>query len=391
MIPTSGNAIGKTSLDLPKSTTKKALRIGVDARPVSRAPLTGIGVYLNGLLNKLQELDQENHYWLISNGAIAFKITNPSWEKIEGQLPQKELSTLWMQCRIPCIASSVGLDLFWGTRHQLPLLLSTNVRTVLTVHDIVHLLFPETMSLPVLATERLFMRRSLQRADHVIADSWSTASGIQDHYPVKAEKISVIYPGRPISAESIHHRAFDDEKLPGKYFLFVGTLEPRKNLKGILNAFSLLDPETKRVDLLVVGNVGWKNKELLAMLESNNFRSRVHLKGYVDPDRLSHMYQHAVCLLYPSLYEGFGFPILEAMHHGVPVITSNVSSMPEVAGDAALLVDPADAHGLAEAMKKILLNDDLRNNMISKGYERVAQFSWERCAAATLAVFNQWR
>jgi len=296
-----------------------------------------------------------------------------------------------MQCRIPCIASSVGMDLFWGTRHHLPLLLSKNVRTVLTVHDIVHLLFPETMSLPVLATERLFMRRSLQRADHVIADSWSTASGIQYHYPVKAEKISVIYPGSPISADQIHSHAFDDEKLPEKYFLFVGTLEPRKNLKGILNAFSLLDPETKRVDLLVVGNVGWKNKELLAMLESNRFRSRVHLKGYVDDDRLSHMYQHAVCLLYPSLYEGFGFPILEAMHHGVPVITSNVSSMPEVAGDAALLVDPADAHGLAEAMNKTLLNDDLRNNMISKGYERVRQYSWERCAEATLAVFNQWR
>ena len=118
---------------------------------------------------------------------------------------------------------------------------------------------------------------------------------------------------------------------------------------------------------------------MLAILNSNRFRSRVHLKGYVDDDRLSHMYKHAVCLLYPSLYEGFGFPILEAMHRGVPVITSNVASMPEVAGDAALLVDPADAQGLAEAMNRILMNDDLRNNMISKGYERVRQFSWERC------------
>jgi len=367
------------------------LRIGVDARPVSQAALTGIGVYLSSLLNALQELDQENHYWLISHGPIPFKTTNPRWEKFEGRLPQKELGALWMQCRVPLIASSLGLDVFWGTRHQLPLFLSRNVKAVLTVHDIVHLLFPETMSLPVLMAERLFMRRSIRRADHVIADSGSTASGIQDHYRVKAKKISVVYPGSPISADQIHSHAFDDEKLPEKYFLFVGTLEPRKNLKTILNAFSLLDPETKRVDLLVVGNIGWKNKELLAMLESNRFRSRVHLRGYVDPDRLSHVYRNAVCLLYPSLYEGFGFPILEAMDHGVPVITSNVASMPEVAGDAALLVDPADAHGLAEAMNRILMNGDLRNNMISKGYERVRQFSWERCAEETLAVFNKWR
>ena len=335
-------------------------------------------------------MDQENHYCLISNGPILFKATNPLWEKFEGRLPQKELGALWMQCRTPLIASSLGLDVFWGTRHQLPLFLSRNVKAALTVHDIVHLLFPETMSLPILMAERLFMRRSIRRADHVIAVSGSTASGIQDHYRVKAQKISVIYPGSPISSEQDRSKSFNDEKLPEKYFLFVGTLEPRKNLKTILNAFSLLDPEKKGIDLLVVGNIGWKNKELLAILNSNRFRSRVHLKGYVDDDRLSHMYKHAVCLLYPSLYEGFGFPILEAMHRGVPVITSNVASMPEVAGDAALLVDPADAQGLAEAMNRILMNDDLRNNMISKGYERVRQFSWERCAEETLAIFNQW-
>jgi glycosyltransferase involved in cell wall biosynthesis len=363
--------------------------IGVDARPVSYAQLTGIGVYLNNLLQAIQELDQENHYYLISNKAIDFEVVNPRWKKIEGRLPQRMISTLWMQCCIPHIASKVKLDLFWGPRHQLPLFIPKNIKTVLTIHDIVHVLFPHTMRLPTLITERLLMRHSIRRADYVIADSISTASGIQEHYQAKPTKISVVYPGSPAFSEQIHSPVYADEKLPPKYFLFVGTLEPRKNLKAILGAFELLDVESEDVDLVIVGNIGWKTKEAINLLGTHRHRTRIHLAGYVDDARLFFIYQNALCLLYPSLYEGFGFPILEAMNYGVPVITSNVSSMPEVAGDAALLVDPNDEKGLSEAMKKILVNGKMRKIMISKGYERVKKFSWKRCAGETLDIFKK--
>jgi glycosyltransferase involved in cell wall biosynthesis len=363
--------------------------IGVDARPVSHPQLTGIGVYLNSLLQALQKLDQENQYYLISNGAIYFEVGNPKWEKIEGRLPQRKISTLWMQCCIPRIASKLKLDLFWGPRHQLPLFLSRNIKTVLTVHDIVHVLFPRTMSLPNLIVERLLMRRSILQADYVIADSISTASGIYEHYHARPTKVGVVYPGSPSFSEHIHSPISDNEKLPRKYFLFVGTIEPRKNLRAILDAFRLLDTEREDVDLVLVGNIGWKTKEIMSLLEAHRYRSRIHFMGYVDAARLSFIYRNALCLLYPSLAEGFGFPMLEAMTYGVPVITSNVSSMPEVAGDAALLVDPYDVKGLADAMNMILMNDDMRNIVISKGYERVKKFSWKRCAEETLGIFEK--
>jgi len=334
-------------------------------------------------------LDQENHYYLISNKAIHFDVVNPRWKKIEGRWPQKMISTLWMQCCIPHIASKVKLDLFWGPRHQLPLFISKNIKTVLTIHDIVHVLFPRTMSLPTLITERLLMRHSIRRADYVIADSISTASGIQGHYQAKLSSIGVVYPGAPAFSEHIDSSGSADEKLPRKFFLFVGTLEPRKNLKTILQAFALLDADREDVGLVIVGNIGWKTKDAISLLEIHRHRTRIHLAGYVNDARLSFIYQNALCLLYPSLYEGFGFPILEAMSYGVPVITSNVSSMPEVAGDAALLVDPNDEKGLADAMKKILVNGEIRKILISKGYERVKKFSWKRCARETLDTFEK--
>jgi len=367
----------------------KSMIIGIDARPLSYPQLTGIGVYLNSLLQAIQELDQENQYYLISNGAIHFEVVNPRWKKLEGRLPQRKIGTLWMQVFVPRLASTLKLDLFWGPRHQLPLFMPKEIKTVLTVHDIVHLLFPRTMSLPNLVAERLLMQRSIRRADYVMADSQSTASGIQEHYQVRPTKIGVVYPGGPTVSEQMHSPVSDDEKLPGKYFLFVGTLEPRKNLRAILGAFALLDTEREDVNLVVVGNIGWKNKDVMSLLKAHRYRSRIHFTGYVDAARLSFIYRNALCLLYPSLYEGFGFPILEAMTYGVPVITSNISSMPEVAGDAAMLVNPNDINELANAMNMILSNGNLRDLMVFKGYKRLKEFSWMRCAEEVLDIFKK--
>ena len=367
----------------------KSMIIGIDARPLSYPQLTGIGVYLNSLLQAIQELDQENQYYLISNGAIHFEVVNPRWKKLEGRLPQRKIGTLWMQVFVPRLASTLKLDLFWGPRHQLPLFMPKEIKTVLTVHDIVHLLFPRTMSLPNLVAERLLMQRSIRRADYVMADSQSTASGIQEHYQVRPTKIGVVYPGGPTVSKQMHSPVSDDEKLPGKYFLFVGTLEPRKNLRAILGAFALLDTEREDVHIVVVGNIGWKTKDVMSLLKAHRYRSRIHFTGYVDAARLSFIYRNALCLLYPSLYEGFGFPILEAMTYGVPVITSNVSSMPEVAGDAALLVDPNDINELANAMNMILSNGNLRDLMVFKGYKRLKEFSWMRCAEEVLDIFKK--
>lgn len=364
------------------------MKIGIDARPLSYR-LTGIGMYLKHLLDEIQELDTKNHYCLISNAPIDFEIRNPKWSKVEGKFKTKLISTFWLQVKAPLIVSKKKIDLFWGPRHQLPLFLPHRVKTVLTVHDTVHRLYPETMTLTNLLSERLFFRLSLVRSNVIITDSQSTASGIQRFYKIDPDKIDTIHPGIPFLPERSSGNEGLDFPLPPRYFLFVGTLDPRKNFERLFEAFVKIRPEKHGVHLVVAGSEGWKNRSFRERIDSHPLNGYVHLAGYVPRDCLRSLYEKALCLLFPSLYEGFGFPALEAMSCGTPVITSNTSSMPEVAGKAALLVDPYNVDALAEAIKKILKNGDLRNHLSLKGLERAKLFSWEHCARKTIGVFER--
>jgi len=364
------------------------MKIGIDARPLSY-DLTGIGVYLRHLLAALQKIDDQNHYFLISNGCIDLALENRRWSKIEGGTTQKLLSTAWMQLRAPAIAAEKNIDLFWSPRHHLPLFLPARIKTVVTVHDITHLLFPATMALPNLLVERLLMGASLKKADSVIADSNSTAQGIITHYPVDAAKIITIYPGNPGLPDPGPDEVHPPLDLPPRFFLFVGTLDPRKNLLGVLKAFEKIDPSAHDMHLVIVGARGWKGKKFRQQLDASNIRNRILMPGYVSRLQLRLIYEKAFCLLFPSLYEGFGFPVLEAMSCGTPVITSRTASLPEVAGDAAILVDPNDAASIADAMLEFLSNPGLKEALIVKGFKRLNAFSWEKCALETLQVFKR--
>ena len=364
------------------------MNIGIDARPLTYQ-MTGIGTYLKQLLDEMQKIDRVNRYYLISNGPISFNLKNPLWFKVEGKIKKKMLSTLWMQCKAPLLASKLKLDLFWGPRHHLPLLLPKKIKKMLTIHDIVHILYPGTMPLPHLLVERLLMRWSALMADSVIAVSFSTATGVQKAYKL-SDKIRTIHSGVPVLAKDTHVGGRGYDRLPQKYFLFVGTLEPRKNFERVFNAFESLQPESHEVQLVIVGGKCWKNRKFLQRMKTHPLKSFIHLTGYINSAHLSKIYSQALCLLFPSLYEGFGFPIIEAMACGTPVITSNISSMPEVAGDAAVLVDPYDVDALAEAMHCVLTDKSLRDGLIKKGLERVKQFSWEKCAEETIRVYESF-
>jgi glycosyltransferase involved in cell wall biosynthesis len=365
------------------------MKIAIDARPFSYE-LTGIGVYLKHLLDEIQKIDSKNDYYLISNGPIDYDLKNPRWSKIEGKLKKKLLSTLWVQSRMPLIVSKLNVDLFWGPRHHLPMFLPPRTRTVLTIHDLVHRLHPDTMALPNLLVERTLMKRSLIRSDSIIAVSQSTAVDIQRNYGVNSNKINVIYHGTPALPRRPNGDVHPCRDLPPKYFLFVGTLDPRKNFERLFRAFQLLEPLSRGVHLVIVGGKGWKNTRFLQMLTMHPVKTCVHLTGYVPRSQLWSIYENAVCLLFPSLFEGFGLPILEAMACGTAVITSNTSSMTEVAGDAALSVNPYDVGALADAMQEILMNQSLREHLVTKGFQRIKMFSWERCAEQTLGIFNRF-
>jgi glycosyltransferase involved in cell wall biosynthesis len=364
------------------------LKIGVDARPLSYR-LTGIGVYLRYLLDELQKIDDRNDYYLISNGPIEYALVNPRWIKLSGHFRYKLVSTFWMQFNVPPLAHKLKLHLFWGPRHHLPLLLARETKAVVTVHDVVNRRYPGTMALPNLLVERLLMKLSLNRSSAVIADSRSTAADIRGQFGISGEKLHTIHLGSPLFLKGLKRGRGQEKSVPRKYFLFVGTLDPRKNFERLFKAFEMIKPLSQDLHLVIVGGKGWKNKKFRKMVQMHPLKTHIHMTGYLPRNKLASYYENAICLLFPSLYEGFGLPILEAMSCGTPVITSNTSSMPEVAGDAALLVNPYDIRSIADAMKRLMSDKALREHLIDNGFERAKQFSWKRCAEGTLCILNR--
>jgi len=296
-----------------------------------------------------------------------------------------------------------GVDLFHATEHLLPRF--SKVRTVFTLHDLIFLFHPETHKPLNRWFLTLMMPRFLRAADAIIAVSECTRRDAIRFYGITEEKITVIYEGvsprfRPASPEAV--RAVREKySLPEHFILYVGTIEPRKNLTALLEAFhhflatcsSLsapcdLRPATCDLRLVIVGKKGWLYESFFHRLRELGLDDRVIFTGYVPDEDLPAIYSAADLFVFPSLYEGFGLPVLEAMACGVPVVCSNTSSLPEVAGDAALLVDPTDVRALAGAMEEVLTDEGKRKEMRERGLRQAAKFSWEKAAAMTLKVYQ---
>jgi glycosyltransferase involved in cell wall biosynthesis len=361
------------------------MKIGIDARPLTKES-TGIGVYLQNALDALSSLDHQ--YYLISSDTICYETNYSNWTKIEGHINKHLLGSAWMQANVPLIVRRFGLEAYWGTRHHLPLLLAAEVNTVLTIHDVVHRMFPETMALRTLMLERLLMRTSVAKAGCIFADSLSTLNDLNRFYPLSRSKSKVLYPGTPTFQPENCAEELEMLDIPQRFVLFVGTLEPRKNLMRILGAYGQSRPESHHVGLVIVGAQGWKTGRFGDLINRSSLSRYVRSLGYVTRSQLAQLYRRALCVLLPSIYEGFGFPILEAMSFGTPVITSRASSMQEVAGEASLLVDPYNVNDICEALLKVIGNEALRNDLARKGLERSREFSWDNYARELVTQFG---
>ena len=283
-----------------------------------------------------------------------------------------------------------GASLFHATEHLLLPLRS--VPTVLTVHDLIFRHLPEHHKW----LNRWYLNWALplycRRATRIIAISECTRRDLSAAYGVPAEKITVIHEAadprfrpQPAARVAAVRRRYG---LPERYLLFVGTIEPRKNLTRLLHAFEVLRDEGLSDALVVVGQRGWLYDAFFAALERSPAREAVILPGFVPDEDLPAVYAGAQALAFPSLYEGFGLPVLEAMACGTPVACSGTSSLPEVAGDAALTFDPASEAAILAALRELLVDPSLRQALASRGLERAAQFSWDRVAAETEAVYG---
>jgi glycosyltransferase involved in cell wall biosynthesis len=287
------------------------------------------------------------------------------------------------------------IDVFHGLDQSGIPLFGKMGKYIVTIHDVIPLILPWAFPLRhrlVLATA---LARIKRQAEMVIVPSTAAAEDVVQYLRVDRERIKVIPMGcdarfRPLADRAFATRLRRRYDLPERYILFVGTLEPRKNVKALLQAFALLLAEKPQdeLSLVVAGSRGWGREDFSATTDALGLRDHVRFTGFVHDDDLPDLYRGALLFVYPSLYEGFGLPVLEAMACGTPVITSNRSSLPEVAGDAALLVDPSQPEALAAAMASIVQDGTLYQVLRSKGLIRAQEFTWDAMAQRTLEAYR---
>ena len=270
-----------------------------------------------------------------------------------------------------------NLDVFFSPTHYSPI---SNLKSVIAILDVSYLHFKSLFKKTDLYKLKYWGGYSIQKASKVITISNSSKSDIIKSYRLNPEKVVVVYPG--IKSETNSKSKMKNSK---KYILFVGTLQPRKNLVRLIEAFSKLNSD---LELLVIGKKGWQYEEILDAPKRYGVSERIKFLHDVSEGELPQYYKNAEMLVLPSLYEGFGLPVLEAMSYGCPIITSNRSSLPEAGGDAVLYVDPENVSDIAEKMNKLLSDDSLRQELIKKGNEQVKKFSWEKAAKETLRVLE---
>jgi glycosyltransferase involved in cell wall biosynthesis len=368
------------------------VRVAVDATPLLGHP-TGVGAFCQGALGALA-----------GRPALDVRAYAVSWRRrhrIDSRLPSgitakqrampaRPLHALWGHGTLPPVEWFVGdVDVVHGTNFVVP---PTKKASVASVHDLTPLHHPELCNAATLAYPRL-IARAVRRGAWIHADSEFVAAEVREAFAVAPEQVRVVHPGVPVlptlATEKAQRVLGQWEELQGRRFILsVGTAEPRKDLPGLVNAFDHVAARADDVALVLAGPPGWGERELDVAIEQSRWRKRIVRTGWLEEEALSALYGQASVLAYPSRYEGFGFPPLQAMRAGVPVVATRAGSLPEVLGDAALLVDVGQSDALADALVRALGDDALRHRLVAAGSARAAGFSWEQCGDGLVALYR---
>ena len=377
------------------------MRIALDLTSVPER-MAGVGYYLVGLVAALQRVDEVNEYLLIVSSARAgtFPVASPRFSVVPVADRAPVARLLWEQAALPSLVRRLQPDLLHSPHYTRPLR-RIPCASVVGVMDLTYLLLPSHHARSRRAFFRWMLPAAAARADRLLAISESTKRDAQEHLGVPEHRIDAV----PLAVSDAYRHDIPPEQiehtrrrlnLPAAYVLFVGTIEPRKNLFRLLDAFArAVRADTGFPDLVLVGMRGWQLTEFDRALAASGVRDRIMIAGYVAEADLPAVYAGASLFIYPSLYEGFGIPVLEALACGVPTITSSTSSMPEVAGDAALLIDPYETSALSAAMLRLFHDAGLRESLRRKGPARAAAFSWDSTARGTIDTYHRalgdWR
>lgn len=355
----------------------------------------GIGRYVRELVVALARVDRETSYRLFVAGVALGDLSAPPgpnflWSPT--RISSRWLARIWYHARLPIpvevVLGSVGL--VHATDFVLPPT-RPRTRTLLTVHDLSFARLPESASPRLRAYLGRVVPASVGRADCVLADSQATKDDLVLLYGVSPGKVTVLFSGvggrfRRVAGQGVLTiRSQYDLQRP--FILSVGTVQPRKNYTRLIQALVQLRQAGYDLDLVIAGGRGWLEDSIYETVRNTRMQEHVHFIGFADENDLPALYSAAECLAFPSLYEGFGLPVLEAMACGTPVVTSNVSSLPEVAGDAALVVDPYDTDAIAHAIQRLLDDTGLRGELVQRGYARTGLFSWEESARKLRQIY----
>jgi len=362
----------------------RILNIAVDARHLTY-PKGGIGRYTLEILREFISQGSPHRFFLYSDRPfnLGFPLPN-QWTVRTGTVHSAGFSTLFAQVFFPLWSMRDGIDVFWSPAHLLPIFLPPHVKKMVTVHDVGWKRFPRKM-IPGSVVESVLMPLSLRLADHIVADSQFTRAEVRELFPGARCAIDVIYLASSLKDQGTTGPC----PMTKPYFLFVGTNAPRKNIERMLEAY--IDYSKTRLqplDLVIVSSYRWSIFSIDHFIEANDLQSAVHLIRSIDDRALSTLYAHARALVMVSLYEGFGLPLVEAMQWGVPLIASSTSSVAEISGSAALLVDPTDTNAIAEAFRQMTDDHRMHSRLSDEAKARGQQFSWEQAAVDIMRIID---
>lgn len=369
------------------------MRILVNARFLLPGKLEGIGLYTYEIIRHLVNI-HPGYKFILCVDSTSSRVydfgSNVSYQVLRPPARHPFLFIWWFEIGIPWAYQKHRANLFFSPDGFCSLSSRVN-KTLLVVHDLAYLHYPYQIDRVTLWYYRKFTPRFLNKADYVISVSEATKGDLILHFPEVSHKVRVVYNGIRTTSQS-DPKASDVWKkdiIENPYFMVLGSIHPRKNIMGILEAFEIFKKSDKKnTCLLIVGRLAWKTKEIQKAFRLHPFRGSIILTGYLPDAEMFRSLENSVALLYISFFEGFGLPIVEAMSRGIPVITSDRSSMPEIAGEAALLVNPDSPNDIADSMTKVSKDPILRRTLIEAGLERSMQFSWNKAADSVGEIIN---
>lgn len=388
------------------------MKIGIDCSLVL-SQMAGIGQYTFNLVKNLIKLDQENNYLLYPvfeyNRDYSFYVKNLQELKHQNvkiayqNLPKKIVKGLWNK-KLSNFNSNLidlenylkfgNIDLLHSTTFYLPKF-KKKCTKVVTIYDVSFMTHPEHHTAETIENCTKGTKEAVNIADIILVISEHTKKDLIEYFKVSADKIIVTYLGKDESFRKVNDSIFINNflakhNLPKDYILFVGSLEPRKNVKGLIKAYAQLSEQLKQnYPLVITGAKGWLNSDIYPLVQDLKLEKYLHFTGYITQEEMPLLYSQSSLFVYPSLYEGFGLPVLEAMACEVPVITSNISSIPEITGEnGAILINPNNDEELSNKIKEVLESSILAENLAKNGKLQSEKFSWENCAKETLKIYQ---